>query len=331
MSIEEQIKHFIEKEDYVNCISFLIENTGKNKPINPENTTEMEKYYSILFIHLNIQENYRVLHKSAFRLLHNLEKLEREDNHHYHKGLMLHNLGIASYKYARDWFIYAFIEDVIREKIDLPFQAATQHLQGLFKADIEDLSKLGKYTLKYQKNLISNEEILSHFLKDRIELFMELWRIEYNISQIEKEIRDCLNSVLPNGWIDDKTIFSEKPNLEGNREREIELLGRASSDSLVDYMSFSHYTKIIKIGGEKYFKQKIKDIDEFNNKLMTLEYLRNKIAHFRKVFPQDIKILKEVRLWLAPKISVCLNVKQGDLQSQIWDSRAVMCSGMVYH
>ena len=64
---------------------------------------------------------------------------------------------------------------------------------------------------------------------------------------------------------------------------------------------------------------------------MKLEYLRNKIAHFRKVYREDIEILEHVRKSLALKISDCLNVKQTDLQSQIWDSRAVMCSGMAYH
>lgn len=330
MIIEEQIKALIGEQRYIECVDLLIEHTGEGKTIDPNNTKDMEDKFYLLLNHLRKNRDYKLLHISAHKLKKHLKKLEEIGGTHYHKGLLYHNLGIALHKFSLGCFLSAFIEDAINNKEPLPLKPARQHLEGLFKANNEDLEKLGEYAIKSCKNTPDTcNDILKKFIKDSREPFIELWRIEYEVSLLEKEIRKCIDETLPSNWWNETKHFKEKVKIEAYREKEKELLGRASSDSLIDYLSITEYIRIVK-DNETLFKPKIGDVDEFSNKMKIVEYIRNKVAHTRKVYKEDTEKLEETRKWLGKKIANCQEVDVIQLPSQYLDSSAHAISGNIY-
>lgn len=330
MTIDEQIKVLIEGDKYPDCVGLLVENTGKGKAIDPNNIKDMEEKYSILFRHLDKEGEYMLLRQSAHRLKIHLQSLEENDSKHYHKGLMHHNLGIALYKLALGSFLNAFIEDVIKDQEALPLKPARQHLEGLFKTSTEDLEKLGDHAIKLSNNSPNlSKKILEKFIKDFGEPFIEMWIIEYEISLLEREIRKCIDETLPRDWWENTKYFKEKAKIEAYRENEKDLLGKVSSDSLLDYLSITEYIRIVK-DNETLFKPKVGDVDEFGKKMKVVEYIRNKVAHTRKVYKEDIEKLEEMRKWLGKKIANCQNIEETQLPSQYWDSSAHAISGNIY-
>jgi hypothetical protein len=333
MIIEEQIKALIGEQKYLDCVDLLIENTGKEKTIDPANTKDMEIKFSLLFDHLRKEGEYHLLRISAHKLKQHLKKLEQVGGNHYHKGLGYHNLGIALHKIALGSFLTAFIEDAIKEKEPLPLKPARQHLEGLFKASSEDLEKLGKYAIEISKNgPIPSNTILKKFNEDPGPPFVELWRVEYHISQIEKEIRIVINKNLPEGWMDNTEYFNWKEDIESKKRNEKAYLGKAASDSLIDYLDFSDYYKIAqyKKNGEIFWPI-FGDLNEFENKMKSLKFIRNKIAHFRKIFVEDIIKVDEIRKWLKNGLEKGLGVKKEQIPSQYWDSSAHAISGNIYN
>ena len=241
-------------------------------------------------------------------------------------------LGISNYKIALSSFLNAFIEDVIKEKKALPITPARGHLEGLFKASTESLEKLGEFTLKFTKNgTVPSNVILKKFNENVGPPFVELWRVEYHISQIENEIRSVIDRNLPDGWMDEDKYFNRKEEIEKRKRNEEAYLEKASSESLVDYLDFSDYYKIAKYkDNEKIFRPIFGDLDEFEEKMKVLKAIRNKIAHFRKIFDEDIKKVDEIRKWLGDGLEKGLGLSREQIPSQYWDSSANAVSGNIY-
>jgi hypothetical protein len=333
MTIEEQIKEFLKSGDYRGCRHLLIDNTGKDKPINPKDVDTMEGYYSLLFNYLNKKGEYRGLCSSVFALLEHLKRLEQTDEQHYHKGLEYHNMGIALYRLSLRNFLLAFIEDAIRKQDKFPLTPARQYLEGLFKVEKGDLQKLGHHAIEIlNKKLELSENILDNFTGSNGYLHVELWQVENNISQIEKEIRECINKTLGQNWIDNKLYIpgNKKKEIERRQMREKGYLGKASSDSLIDYLSFPDYIDVVdNPESELKFKPIFDDIDEFKRNMQILELIRNKIAHFRDIYITDIEEVNRIRKWLGPKLEKGLTISIEEIPSQHWDSSAFGTSGQV--
>jgi len=331
MTIEEQIKALIKSKDYKTCADLLIKNTGLDKSIKPNNIDELEKHYSILFNLLNEQGDYYDLLYFSNNLIQHMKYLEKKDETHYHKGLPYHSSGIALYQLALSQFLKAFIEDVIKKKEALPLEAGRQHLQGFFKVNEDDLEKIGKFALElFQKKVNSSEEILDKYFHTHGSPYIELWQVENKISQIEIEIRQCINKVLGHSWMDNKIYLKgdKKEDIRRRQMREEAALGKAASNSLTDYLSFSDYAALIKEAEGK-FKPIFEDVDEFQKKMNVLEAIRNKIAHFRKIFKEDIEILNETRKWLGDGLQKGLQMDKEDIPSQHWDSKSFATSGNI--
>lgn len=332
MTIEVQIREFLKHQDYKNCSKFLIDNTGIDKQIKPGNINELERYYSLLYEELRNNGKHLDLFFYTNIFLNHMIKLEKKDGAHYHKGLGYHNSGISLYRLALSQFLNAFIEDAITTRKNLPLTPGRQELQCLFKANEDDLEKLGKHTIESSKTgIISPEEILKNYIGHYGEPYTELWQVETNISQIEKDIRNCISRILGQGWLDNETFLNKgkKEEIIGRQIQEKKILGKAASDSLIDYLNFSDYALIVK-HNQNLFNPIFGDINEFADKMEKLRYIRNKIAHFRKIFKEDIDEVNRIRKYLGDGLEKGLNLKREDISSQHWDSKAFATSGNTY-
>ena len=256
-------------------------------------------------------------------MVNHLEGLEAKDKTHYHKGLGYHNLAIAHYYMAFQNFLYAYIEDVISLGKEFPLTPARIHLAGLFKASEEDLQKLGKQAIHYNKNGIAKAEEILKKVEQEYKIYAELWKSEYMISLIEKQIRECIKKILPHDKIIDN---GKKKDIEKQMEDEKNLLGRQSSKDYIDYLTLGEYKKIINNYWND-FKGIFNDKEEFNKKFEIMRLIRNKIAHFRKIHPDDIKKLEKIGKWFGEKLKNCL---QQETSIGYFDSKDFAISGSVY-
>lgn len=284
-------------------IKLLIENTGKDKIINPTDKGKTESIWSFFGANLlrsgKLEDGLRVYRQMNETLL----SLQKQDDIRYHKGSPLYNIGSALLSQAFNFFLLSFVEDVIDQQKfpeDLPSLDA---LQGIFKVDFEFLNNFSERILAEYPKGRDPGEVLTKLGVSYVPA--ELWQLEYKMLDIEMKLRRFIKKRLEAkdaDWWNKLVPDAQRKKIEGVIEDSSKLLWFSEqTTSPLDYALFPQdYVELITSENawsefQKCFKHKA----ILKAKLSGLGQIRNKIAHYRTVSQREREMFTETVKWLS--------------------------------
>ena len=284
------------------AIELLVENTGKDKLVDPSNTSQLETAWSRFANPLFLQGRMDDFFKVCERMYEHTVKLQRQGNPRIHKGWSLYGKGNVHFQKALNYFMLSFIEDTIDNNGFPENSLSTHTLYTISKVDSDFLRNLSKMVIEKSRNHLEPDKVLTELNITKVPYL--LWTLEVQMEKIEAKLRK----------------FIEKNLQKASKEWQEELIPKELQDKINDrimessrvlwfseqptspllYLTFpSEY--IILITDDNCwttFKAAFEHKEVLKGRLKGLAQIRHKIAHYRKISPIEREMFEQAIQWL---------------------------------